>query len=165
MKLLTVLSLALVAALLFINSCVPQRPDANQVRTIMEETDASMIKAMLAKDDSAVASFYAEDAVLLPSNGPMLKGRDQIRAFYKEVIPGLRDFRITHVKAEVADSLAYEIGQYVRSVELPTGVAVQDTGKFVGVYKLQPDGKWLMVADMANSDIPLPPPTPEKRKK
>jgi len=33
-----------------------------------------------------------------------------------------------------------------------------DKGKYVTVYRKQPDGKWKVVADIFNSDLPAPAP-------
>jgi len=165
MKPLILFSLVLVALLLVVPSCAPQRPNPSEVQKIMEESDAAMIKAMLAKDDSTIATFYAQDAIVMPAHAPMIKGHDKIRALYKEVLPGLLGFNVKQLEAGASDSLAYEVCQYVGSMQLPSGAAVQDTGKYVEVFKLQPNGKWLIVADISNSDLPLPPPPAEKKKK
>jgi ketosteroid isomerase-like protein len=47
----------------------------------------------------------------------------------------------------------------------PDGKPMKDRGKFIEVWKKQADGKWKVVADMFNSDIPLPAPEPPKKKK
>ncbi len=31
-----------------------------------------------------------------------------------------------------------------------------DTGKYVEIWRQQPDGKWLLAVDISNSDLPLP---------
>ena len=31
-----------------------------------------------------------------------------------------------------------------------------DTGKYVEIWRKQPDGKWLIAVDISNSDLPLP---------
>jgi len=36
--------------------------------------------------------------------------------------------------------------------------AIEDHGKFLEVRRKQADGSWLMVADIFNSDVPLPTP-------
>ena len=37
-----------------------------------------------------------------------------------------------------------------------------DRGKYLEVWKKQADGKWKVVADMFNSDLPLAPPAEKK---
>jgi ketosteroid isomerase-like protein len=64
-------------------------------------------------------------------------------------------------KAEVAQSgdLAYLIGTYELSVNDYSGKPVTDRGKYSEVWKKQADGNWKVVADMFNSDLPLPTPS------
>ena len=54
-------------------------------------------------------------------------------------------------KVEVSRSgdLAYLIGAYRLAMK-----GAQDRGKFVEVWKKQPDGQWKVVADIFNSDLP-----------
>jgi uncharacterized protein (TIGR02246 family) len=164
MKPIFILSIALTIVLVIMTSCAPQRPDPAQVRKAIEDADARIVKAFEAKDDSASASVYAEDAIVLAPNSPMIKGREGIRAFHKAALPTLHDFKIKTVKIEVADSLAYEIGEYIMTIQPPNAPAIQDTGKYVEVFKLQPNGSWLIVADIFNSNLPLPPPEAKKKK-
>ena len=38
----------------------------------------------------------------------------------------------------------------------PKGKPVADRGKYVTIWRKQPDGKWKVVADILNSDLPVP---------
>ena len=38
----------------------------------------------------------------------------------------------------------------------PKGNAVSDKGKYLTVYKKQPDGNWKVIADIGNSDLQAP---------
>ena len=63
-------------------------------------------------------------------------------------------------KADVARSgdLAYMIGTYELSLNDASGKPVHDRGKYAEVWKKQTDGQWKVVADMFNSDLPMPVP-------
>jgi ketosteroid isomerase-like protein len=55
--------------------------------------------------------------------------------------------------------LAYTRGTYSLTMQ-PAGAApMSDTGKFVEVWRKQPDGSWKIKWDIYNSDNP-PPPAP-----
>jgi ketosteroid isomerase-like protein len=60
---------------------------------------------------------------------------------------------------EVARSgdLAYAIGTYTLTMKDSQGKPIADRGKFMEVWKRQPDGKWKAVADTYNSDLPSHP--------
>ncbi len=165
MKPTSILSIALTVVLAIMTSCAPQRPDPDQVRKAIEEADARFLKGVEQKDDSLSASVYAEDAAIFLANAPMIKGRDQIREFHRSVLPIIREFKMKVLKVEVADSLAYEVGEYTMTLQASGSPATQDTGKFVEVFKLQPNGNWLMVADISNSNLPLAESPPEAKKK
>ena len=165
MKPTSILSIALTVVLTIMTSCAPQRPDPSQVRKAIEEAHARFLKGVEAKDDSLSASVYAEDAAIFLANAPMIQGRDQIREFHKSVLPIIREFKMKALKVEVADSLAYEVGEYTMTLQASGSPTTQDTGKFVEVFKLQPNGNWLMVVDISNSNLPLAESPPEAKKK
>ncbi|MCX6635202.1 MAG: DUF4440 domain-containing protein, partial [Acidobacteria bacterium] len=54
--------------------------------------------------------------------------------------------------------VAYSHGTYAMTMNDAKGKPVNDKGKFVTVYRKQPDGKWKVVADIINSDLPAPAP-------
>jgi hypothetical protein len=54
------------------------------------------------------------------------------------------------------------MGAYQMTTKSPRGQLVEDHGKFLEVWKKQADGKWKVVADVYNSDLPVLAPTPEK---
>jgi uncharacterized protein (TIGR02246 family) len=130
----------------------------------LKDLDAQWSKAAAAKDLETTVSYYADDAVLMPPNAPVAAGA-AIRDFWKSMIasPGFAGgWKVT--KAEVARSgdLAYLTGTYEMTENDASGKPVNDRGKYVEVWKKQADGKWKVVADMFNSDLPLPTPTATK---
>ena len=140
----------------------PEAPDtrAADERAIRDlETDWN--KAIAAKDVERLVSFYSDDASVLERNQPIVSGKEAIRAFVTKFLstPGL-SMSFQTVKVEVARSgdLAYTQGTYAMSMEGPKKKPVTDKGKYVTVYKKQPDGKWKAVADISNSDLPAAPP-------
>ena len=62
-------------------------------------------------------------------------------------------------KAVVADSgeLGFTWGTYVATFHNKTGKLITTYGKYMDVWRRQPDGTWRWIADMGNDD---PPPTP-----
>ena len=58
--------------------------------------------------------------------------------------------------------MGYIYGTYTLSMKGPSGKIEDDKGKMVEVWKKQADGKWKCVADIFNTDLPLPAPPPAK---
>jgi ketosteroid isomerase-like protein len=48
------------------------------------------------------------------------------------------------------------VGTYQQTLNDAKGKPVTDRGKYLTVWKKQPDGKWKAVADMGISDLPAP---------
>src|SRR5688500_12564519 len=87
-------------------------------RAEIEKAIMSFGKAAKAKDATAIASLYAENATLLPPGAPPVKGSQNIRAFWKSFLEaGAEDPVVRSVFVEGTGDLAYEIGEY--QVTLP----------------------------------------------
>jgi len=66
-------------------------------------------------------------------------------------------FQSTNADVSKSGELAYTVGTYSLTMSSPIDKKpVTDRGKYLTVFKKQPDGNWKVVADMANSDLPLP---------
>jgi uncharacterized protein (TIGR02246 family) len=128
---------------------------AAAVRALDEQWSAAAAKNDL---DSTVA-FYADDAVLLPPNAPIVQGRKAIRDMWAGLIsPGVSlSWKATKVEAADSGELAYLYGTYADSApDAKGGPPVHDTGKILEIWKKQADGNWKCIVDTYNSDVPLP---------
>ncbi|KPK82033.1 MAG: hypothetical protein AMS25_03900 [Gemmatimonas sp. SM23_52] len=111
------------------------------------------MQAALAGDGAGFASHYAEDALLFAPNAPAVEGRAAIQASMTGPAPA--DFSTTARAVEGCGSLAVRWGTYVwTSAAEGAAQPVTDNGKFVELWKRQPDGTWLMTLDIWNSDMP-----------
>jgi ketosteroid isomerase-like protein len=64
----------------------------------------------------------------------------------------------TTASASKAGDLGYTSGTYQFSMTGPDGKPIPDKGKYVVVWKKDASGKWKVVADIFNSDLPAAPP-------
>lgn len=147
----------LVVLPLFVLSCRPSTSPTNveEIKKAIEALDAQQVAAFASKDLDAMIANYATDAVILAPNTPMVSGRDNIQPFFKEMASMMDEFTFAMTKLDASGDLAYEYGTY-------RGVfgGVEDKGKYLTVWRKQPDGKWMIVADIFNTDLPLPTPPP-----
>ncbi len=114
-------------------------------------------KAAGAKDLEAVLSFYAEDGASFPPNAPLVTSKEALREHWaQEFADPAYALSWQATKAEVARAgdLAYAVGSYEFTLSDPEGNPVTDRGKYVTVWKKQPDGSWKAVVDIWNSDGP-----------
>ncbi len=116
--------------------------------------DAEFMRTINTKDAGGlVSAFYAQNAVVMPPNQPMVKGRKQIQAFFQGLIDqGLSRLLIKTTNIESAGDLAYGRGTYSLEITPPDGSPVHDAGKYVVVYRRQRDRSWKAVLDIYNSD-------------
>jgi ketosteroid isomerase-like protein len=96
--------------------------------------------------------MYAEDAMMLPPNQPMVRGKQAIKAFNQRMLDqvgGTISNRI--VEFSVEGDLAYQVGTYaIRDAKTP------DEGKFVNIFRRQQDGSWKIHLAIYNNDKPVP---------
>jgi uncharacterized protein (TIGR02246 family) len=122
-------------------------------------------KAAQSKDVNKAVSFYADDAMQFADKGPLVEGKDNIRAGWQQMLalpgPGLT-FATTGVEVARAGDMAYEYGTYDFATNDKKGKIIDEKGKYVVVWKKQPDGLWKVAADIDNRDA-SPAPQPVKR--
>jgi ketosteroid isomerase-like protein len=156
-KTLLILTMGLAAATI----CLAGDPKIEQV---IRDLDEQWSKAAGAKDVDKTVSYYSEDAVVMPPNAASATTKEAIRKIWKDL---LTDTNISWKtkKVEVAQSgdLAFSSGTYEVTLSDPTGTPVNDRGKYLEVWKKQPDGSWKCVADIWNSDLPAAPASTEKK--
>jgi uncharacterized protein (TIGR02246 family) len=105
-------------------------------------------------DIDALAALTTEDHMMIASGGEPLTGKD---ALVQAMTGAFERFEFdeswTSKETVVSGDLAYQRGSFV-VVATPKagGEAARTSGNFLRIYRRQPDGRWLMVRDMFNSD-------------
>ncbi|MGZ5473146.1 MAG: Rid family detoxifying hydrolase [Thermoanaerobaculia bacterium] len=100
-------------------------------------------RAWQARDAAALAALFTEDGFVLQNGKPPVRGRDAIREAYANSGGPL----FLRALAYSADGVTgYIIGAYRAEKHGP------DAGKFILALRLMPDGKWMIAADMDNSN-------------
>src|SRR5207302_5231949 len=130
-----------------------------KIEQALRDLDAKWSAAAGAKDVDKTVSYYAESAVVMPPNASAATTNESIRSAWKEMLttPGAAiSWKATKVEVAKAGDLAYVSGTYEETMTDASGKPVKDRGKYVEVFKKQADGKWKVVADIWNSDLPAP---------
>ncbi len=113
------------------------------------------------KDIDRIASHYADDASVEIPNIPIMTGKDAIRTGLKQLVADSNlalTFQASQVEVAKAGDLAYSRGTYSMTMTDPSSKqAVTEKGKYVTVYRKQPDGSWKAVQDINNADSPAAP--------
>ncbi|MGA3100252.1 MAG: DUF4440 domain-containing protein [Terracidiphilus sp.] len=127
----------------------------SELRALDEEWSATAAR----NDLDGTVVFYADNAVLLPPNAPIATDKKSIRESCAGLLGPHTAVSWKWSKVEVAQSgeLGYIYGSYKLTISASSeSGAVNDTGKFLEVWKKQPSGKWKCIVDTYNSDLPVP---------
>jgi ketosteroid isomerase-like protein len=170
-KLLLILPLVI---LLFFTFGCQQGEEAAEEPAVDVEADIAAIKTLndewlalynSGDFDKLVSIFYAEKAVQMPPNEPILEGKEAI-------LLGLiksREESEEHCESSVTeDVLVYGDLAVARGTDTGTttpkvgGEPIKYNIKWVIAYERQSDGTWKCVYEIWNDNNPLPPPLPEK---
>ena len=149
-----------------LTACQPKPPATNveEIKKAIAAANAQQVQAFQSKDIEGMTKNYAPDAVVLPQHSPMISGKDAMHSFFEGMTRDMgNDFTFSMTKFDASGDIAYEFGNYSGSF---AGVA--DKGKYLTVWKKQSDGKWMIAADIFNTDLPpmaMPTPEPEKKGK
>ena len=121
----------------------------------LEKPNKEFAAAVNAKDLPRLGAAYTDDAVLMPPNGQVVKGRTQIQAFWKELIDqGMRVESVTSTGSAGSGMLGYDSGVVELRFAPAFGSPVMDTVKFVTILHRGTDGTWRIARDIWNSDLP-----------
>ena len=116
------------------------------------------VKAALAGDAKAIAALYTDDAIEMPPNEPMVKGRAAIQQYYEKEFGGMKmnSFTIAHIDTHASGDSGYDVGTYQQSVT-PKGATAPVTGggKYTVIVK-RSAGAWKVAYAIYNSDQPPP---------
>ncbi len=152
-------SFALIAGLT-LAACQPR--DTETAADVQVETpDFALMNeaydaATNAGDAEAMGMLYAGDAVSMPPNASSLVGRAAIVADAAEDFVAMTsDLNSISEGHYLMGDLAVDWGTYRFTGALKdSDITFTQEGKYVAIWKLQPDGSWQIVRDIWNSNTP-----------
>jgi uncharacterized protein (TIGR02246 family) len=114
----------------------------NEIASVNQQFEDAARKG----DLDRLASLYTADAIALPPDGAMVKGRDAIKQMWGTIAQqmGLKDVRLNTLDLQTSGETAYEVGE--AALTLANGNAAV---KYVVVWK-RVDGQWRLHRDIWN---------------
>ena len=162
--------ISIIIILLFILGCTGtmktsgQDIDLEVERALLLEADRTLAEVYSASEtplDTIIASF-TDDARVLAPDIPMAEGWEASRAVFAnlEALPGY-SLEYSPAIADVggAADLGYTIGTYHMKLPGSDGIIADIDGKYLTIWKRQPDGTWKVAVDMFNANGPPVPVT------
>jgi uncharacterized protein (TIGR02246 family) len=146
--------LAVVAlAVLGLPACQGGSALADRDRDAIHASVDGFTKAVLAGDFKTAASYYTEDGMLLPPNGPVVEGRPAISSFLAGY-PKITAFTQSIVELDANGDLGYARLTYALTTMPPGAKApLNDTGKVIIILRKQLNGTWMTTRGIWNSDL------------
>lgn len=118
--------------------------------------------ATAGKDVDKIVSYWSDDAVLMLPGQPVMEGKAAIRAYVASCLSN-PVFKIHWKSSKVTFSpdgkMAYMPGTDEMTVPGPNGAPVTLHLRGIAIWRLDADGQWRCVVDIANEE---PPATPAK---
>jgi len=131
--------------------------DAAAVRQAIDSANARFDAAALKGDTAALAGFYADDAVFMAANMPAERGHEAIAKGFAGMLAAMKPtaFKVQTQDLIVSGEYAIETGTYDITSQAPKATKpMQNVGKYLVVWRRQPDGSYKIIRDVANSDLP-----------
>jgi ketosteroid isomerase-like protein len=156
--------LAPLALLVSLVACTPAPAPVADTReadiAAIRQTEEAWNAAWSTKVADNITPYWAEDATLMAPGVPTVKGGDAIRKVVGQLLgdPNFSlSLQIVAVDASRGGDFGYVQGTYtVTATDPAAGKAVTEKGKYLVLYKKQPDESWKCVQYIWNADGPTP---------
>ena len=130
---------------------VSAKADPAALKAEIQGLETAWANADNARDVSALAAFYSDDAVSLANNAPMLVGNAAIK----------KDLETSLAKRPKGVTTSYDVmdvfggGDYVtevgKTIRKDSTGKIITTGKYMAIWEKR-GGKWVCIRDISNND-------------
>jgi uncharacterized protein (TIGR02246 family) len=133
----------------------PPQTDRNDIRAAIEKQGAAFSAAYSRGDIKSIAAMYTEDAIALPPDADMVRGRQAIEKLWNDALAsGIKSLTFTVIDVQSSGDLAVETGTAVIGVQPAGQPASTQAGKYVVLWKREADGQWRLHRDIWNNGAP-----------
>ena len=142
---------------LFIISCESKSTfDINKARVHIDKQNKKYMEFYNNGDASGVADLHMDDALVMPPNIDMVKGKESIKkAISDEISAGATDLVFTTLDMYGNEEYVTEVGRFSLNVKDEGEIVMTDSGKYIVLWEQVSKNNWLMKADIWNSDLPI----------
>jgi ketosteroid isomerase-like protein len=130
------------------------RDDVEAIR----KREVEFLGAHAFNDGAKLAEFYTNDALLIPPNEPMVRGKQAIAEWYQrefEKDPPIENPTVILEGVEVSGNLAFMRGVFTLKFKTDGGTRVENL-RFICICRKRPDGSWFFYRDIWNTYAPIP---------
>lgn len=128
---------------------------AEDARKAIERANRRFGEFIRKGDADAVGELYTEDAMLMPPNNDMVRGRRGTAGFWGAAIRmGVKDAELKTVELNQVGDMVHEVGNYALKIQPEGQKTFEDHGKYVVIWRQTSDGSWRLHRDIWNSSLP-----------
>ena len=124
-----------------------------QGRAEVDEANRRFMEAFERGDAASVAALYAEDAVVLPPDAPMISGRAAIEEFWRGLMAaGARGVNLVTLRLAGSGDVLHEVGRATITIQPEDGETDTLVVKYVVVWERDPAGGLALAVDTWNGE-------------
>jgi uncharacterized protein (TIGR02246 family) len=147
--------IALVLLVLATSGCAQPVDVEAEAAAIRQLTDVEWLEAGRAKDLDRWMSYYTDDTIFFPPDGPLVTGKEAMRKLVSNLLanPGYEStWETTLVEVSRSGDMAYSYGPQQTTLNDEQGNPVTQRQKWSIVWKKQADGAWKCAFMTLDSD-------------
>lgn len=123
--------------------------DPSAVEAEVAAIRESWVEGARAGDAAAVASLYADDAVVVGVDGEVLEGREAIREGFAPDFEAMTSLEVNGTDMEVGSDVVTDMGTFTQAVRTPDGQEQTVSGHYLVVLRRQADGSWRLTQHLS----------------
>ena len=128
--------------------------DQDKIKAVIQQ----LTEAFNAKDAAKAAALYTPEAVVMPPNKTLMRGRNFVEQYYTGRFgEGATDLGLQPNEIKGSGTLAVAMGDYRLVLAPPSGPKRRDRGKFVWIFR-ELNGTWMIDGIIFSSDFAELPP-------
>lgn len=128
--------------------------DQDKIKAVIQQ----LTEAFNAKDAKKAAALYTPEAVVMPPNKSLSRGRNFVEQYYtSRFAEGATDLTLTPSEIKGSGNLAVAMGDFRLTLAPAQGPQRRDRGKFVWIFREQ-NNVWMIDTVIFSSDFAEPPP-------
>lgn len=125
--------------------------DMGQVRAVIQKIEDDWAAALNKKDMAALMSLYADDAISMQNDGPVLKGKAAIQSQQDKDFAAPPKYASISFQTQDVYGTAEEVTEVGTSEEKDVAGKVIGTGKYMAIFQKR-DGNYLCIREIYNRD-------------
>jgi len=130
--------------------------DIDRARSHIDEQNAKYMEFFNNGDASGVADLHVDEAIVMPPHTDLIKGKEAIKqAISDEISAGATDLVFTTLDMYGNEDYVTEVGRFSLNIKDNGKIVMNDSGKYIVLWKQVSMDNWLMKADIWNSDLPI----------